>query len=358
MIGIYKITNKVNGKCYIGQSIHIKKRFQEHIKSKFNTPLCKAFKKYGIDNFTFEVIEECEEKKLNEREIYYIKFFHSCVDEYGYNLTYGGDGNIAGVSEITKNKLSECRKGKKNPMFGRKLSKKSLAKRSIAYKNTLKNMPEEQRQQWFKNIGIAQKGKIISNEQRQKISKSLKEFYKNHPEKRQEISEKGKGKKRNKKFCEKLKKIKVKQMRSWCKRLMQYDLQGNYIATYDSLREAEEKTGVIRTSISKCCIGKMYTAGGYKWGYDEEFNNKYRKPAFKAITPKKPLKGYAKHQPKQWKKIYQYDRDWNYIKTFDSLTQAANEYGLKSVLSKVCLGERPTAYGYRWSYDLIKNKMI
>ena len=145
-------------------------------------------------------------------------------------------------------------------------------------------------------------------------------------------------------------------MQSYCKRVMQYDLQGNYITFYDSLGEAEEKTGIIRTSISRCCIGKMYTAGGFKWKYDEEFNNKYRKPAFRPITPKKPLKGYTKHQPKQWKKVYQYDKEWNYIKTFNSLTEAANEYGIKSVISKVCLGKRPTAYGYRWSYILINDK--
>lgn len=359
MIGIYKITNKINGKCYVGQSIHIKKRFQEHIKSKFDTPLCKAFKKYGIENFDFEIIEECKKQELNEKEIYYIKIFHSCVDEHGYNLTYGGDGNMAGVSDITKNKLSECRKGENNPMFGRSLSKESLAQRSIIYKNTLKNMTEEQRQQWFNHISMSQKGKIISDKQRQKISKSLKEFYKNHPEKRQEIGEKSKGRKHSKEFCEKMRKIKTEQMKDWRKRLMQYDLQGNYIATYDGLSEAEEKTGVIRSSISKCCIGKMHTAGGYKWKYDEEFNNKYRKLSFRPITPKKPLKGYAKHQPKQWKKVYQYDKDWNYIKTFDSLTQAADEYGIKSVISKVCLGKRPSAYGYRWSYDFIeKNDII
>ena len=62
MIGIYKITNKINGHSYIGQSIHIEERFREH-KSKYNwnreknKPLYQAFQKYGLDNFSFEIIE-------------------------------------------------------------------------------------------------------------------------------------------------------------------------------------------------------------------------------------------------------------------------------------------------------------
>lgn len=356
MIGIYKITNKINNKCYIGQSIHIEKRFKEHIKSNFDTPLCKAFKKYGVDNFIFEVVEECVAEQLNDKEIYYIQHFKSSTEEWGYNLTFGGNNNIGGFSKQTREKISKSRIGEKNPMYGKPLSKESLAKRSITYKKTLQNMSEEKKKQWSESNRKGHLGIRNTEEQKKKISNSLKEFYKNHPEKRQEISKKGKGIKRSEKFCEQLKIRMKKEMQSYCKRVMQYDLQGNYITFYDSLSEAEEKTGIIRTSISKCCIGKMYTAGGFKWKYDEEFNNKYRKPAFRPTTPKKPLKGYAKEQPKQWKKVYQYDKEWNFIKEFPSLTHAAKEYGIKSVISKVCLGKRPTAYGFRWSYILINDK--
>lgn len=63
MIGIYKITNKINHKCYIGQSNHIEKRLRDHKTYEWKRhpeyPLYKAFIKYGIENFTFEVIEEC-----------------------------------------------------------------------------------------------------------------------------------------------------------------------------------------------------------------------------------------------------------------------------------------------------------
>lgn len=65
MIGIYKITNNINGKVYIGQSIDINKRWKEHkyrsqIPNKeYDKYLYRAFRKYGLENFTFEILEEC-----------------------------------------------------------------------------------------------------------------------------------------------------------------------------------------------------------------------------------------------------------------------------------------------------------
>lgn len=90
---IYKITNDINNKVYIGKTeFNIQKRFQEHIKdskSKYeNRPLYKAMHKYGAEHFFIEEIEECD--NLEEREIYWIKYYNSF--ENGYNATLGGDG--------------------------------------------------------------------------------------------------------------------------------------------------------------------------------------------------------------------------------------------------------------------------
>lgn len=92
MIGIYKITNKINGKSYIGQSNNIKRRWMEHKKYRYakDKALYKAFEKYGLENFTFDIIEECSLKELDNREIYYIEKFNSYKD--GYNETLGGQG--------------------------------------------------------------------------------------------------------------------------------------------------------------------------------------------------------------------------------------------------------------------------
>ena len=103
MIGIYKITNKINGKCYIGQSINIEERLNSHKKRAFNQnhidynmTIYKVIRKYGIESFTFEAIEECDKKDLDNREVYWINFFNSYYN--GYNCTFGGRGNNSGIN--------------------------------------------------------------------------------------------------------------------------------------------------------------------------------------------------------------------------------------------------------------------
>lgn len=92
---IYKITNRVNGKVYIGQTrFTVEHKFKQHYKN-YNIehrqrPLYHAFAKYGIDNFSVETIEECSIEKLNEREIYWIAYYDSF--NKGYNATLGGSG--------------------------------------------------------------------------------------------------------------------------------------------------------------------------------------------------------------------------------------------------------------------------
>jgi hypothetical protein len=91
--GIYKITAKHNGKIYIGQSIDIYTRWRSHWKeSKYgsSTPLHNAMRKYGKEGFSFKIIEKCTPENINEREIYWIKFYDS--HKNGFNLTIGGEG--------------------------------------------------------------------------------------------------------------------------------------------------------------------------------------------------------------------------------------------------------------------------
>ena len=90
MIGIYKITNNLNGHCYIGQSIDIKTRWNHHRNypvHNSNYPLYKAFAKYGIENFTFELVEPVPKDQLSEREKFYINFYQT--KEVGLNERNG-----------------------------------------------------------------------------------------------------------------------------------------------------------------------------------------------------------------------------------------------------------------------------
>ena len=82
MIGIYKITNKLNGDAYIGQSVEIENRLEDHKKPynwnrEENKRLYQAFIQFGLNNFTFEIIEECKITELNKKEKYWISFYNT-----------------------------------------------------------------------------------------------------------------------------------------------------------------------------------------------------------------------------------------------------------------------------------------
>ena len=100
MQGIYKITNIINGNAYIGKSINIENRFKEHKRralfadasKEFDKVLYKAIRKYGIENFKFEVLEIVDDVDLlDSREIFWISYYNTY--KCGYNQTIGGDGN-------------------------------------------------------------------------------------------------------------------------------------------------------------------------------------------------------------------------------------------------------------------------
>lgn len=93
--GIYKITNKKDGRCYIGQSTDIGNRWTEHFKAAIGGTLTFQTNKFyqamateGPESFTYEILEMCDRDKLNERERYWIEFYNS--KELGYNTTIGG----------------------------------------------------------------------------------------------------------------------------------------------------------------------------------------------------------------------------------------------------------------------------
>ena len=88
--GIYRITNTADTRCYVGQAVDIGDRWKQHIKRALNAEprtqnkLYPAMYENGIQNFTFEIIEECDQSKLNEREDYWQDFYHA--KEYGYSI--------------------------------------------------------------------------------------------------------------------------------------------------------------------------------------------------------------------------------------------------------------------------------
>lgn len=123
---IYKITNKINNKIYIGQVYNktIYDRFARHIKEASETHpiiLDRAIYKYGSENFIIEQIDEATSlPELNEKEIYWIKYYNSTNKNIGYNLTPGGNGGNTYLNKTEdelkqiKEKISNANKGKNN----------------------------------------------------------------------------------------------------------------------------------------------------------------------------------------------------------------------------------------------------
>ena len=288
MIGIYKITNKINGNSYIGQSINVEKRLLYHKKYRNelikNKVLYKAIEKYGIENFDFEILEECKKEELNEREKYYIEKYNTYYK--GYNMTRGGDGKSGcGFSEKTIEKM-----------------RKSL----IEYH---KKNPETKET----------KGKRI---------KSLKEYYKNHPEAAQKIAERNKNRSKES-FLYAVKKAAMANQ----KKVYQYDIKGNFVKEYNSIISACKEAKCSATAITQVCHGKNHTAAGFIWSYE------YKGERIQAIIPRV-------------KTVLQFDLEGNFIKQYRSTRQAERETGIiHNYISECCRGKRLKAGGFKWAYQ-------
>lgn len=222
--GIYKITNKINGLSYIGQSTQIEKRWKEHIWGKGNQPLHKDLKQYGISNFIFEILELCQQDELLSKEKKWIKYYGTFQN--GYNLNDGGDNHEYAIN-ITKKKIF-CYD--LNGNFIQSYESLSQAERDTKIPNS--------------NISRAAK----NNSRAGKFQWRYSYEPKINPYKRQ------------------YKQQKQKQGKA----VEQYDQNMNYIATYVSALEAERKTGVDASGIGMVCNGQRKTAGKYIWRFKKE----------------------------------------------------------------------------------------
>lgn len=129
MMVIYKITNKINDKIYIGQTNNFKRRIKQHTKEKFSriSLIKRAVEKYGKENFEVIILFKHENKDLiNFAEEFFIRYFNSTQREFGYNIKLGGDNYTQ--SEETKRKIGEAQKGEKNHMYQKRGSLNKTSK--------------------------------------------------------------------------------------------------------------------------------------------------------------------------------------------------------------------------------------
>ena len=255
---IYMIKNKIDAKCYIGQTIEkdVNTRWNKHKRS-LNSDGCRAlyntFRKYGIENFDFKIICISFDEALDDLEVFYISKFNSIAPN-GYNLEGGGNKNKIFHPETCK-KISIALKGKKhseerklknsNAQKGKKHSDEARQKMSETRKGKKRNLTDEQRQEWSNRL----KGHKVSEETRQKVAEANKKRVWTD-EARQKMSEKSKGR------------ISVNR-----KKVGKYTLDGVLIETYDSIKEGSDKTSTPLWYISNCCNNKRKIYNEYNWKF-------------------------------------------------------------------------------------------
>lgn len=289
---IYKIENKINKKIYIGQTIKTFNErysfsgvgvervfgylsFREMVENKYNKKLyrnnhlLKALLKYGIENFTLEIIDVAETKEeLNEKEIKWIKFYNS--KEKGYNKNFGGNKNNGWKpNEETRKLWSDLRKGvhskEKNPNYNKKHSDEIKIKMSQNRKGKLKGKENP-------------KAKAIINLDTFEIFETI------------------------------------------TMACIKYGFNSSTISNVLTRREIGNH-------------GIRKTAGGFRWMYLEEYNEKG--DIIKDITNK------------HFKKVINITTG----KIFNTIKEASKYYELDdSSIAKVCKGKQKTCGGYKWSY--------
>lgn len=300
--GIYEIKNKTNGKIYIGLSESIYDRWRSHRNMlnrncHFNIFLQRAWNKYGEENFEFNIVEKCLKKELSNKEISYIKMHKSNNDKYGYNLSSGGDKPKINKTSLLKKSFKYSKRVlqfTQEGLFIKEYQNARIAAKeygvnfSLIYQccnNKIKTA-----------CGYIWEYKENCNEDILKnkadISKNYERVYKNNPICQFDI---------NGNFIKEWNscldigrhyKISEENIRSCCNKVygrktyigyiwmysseynknginlddykhssngkvvLQYDLNNNFIAEYQTAREAEKKTGIGYKMISRVCKGK------------------------------------------------------------------------------------------------------
>jgi len=218
-IGIYKWTSPT-GRIYVGQSRDLKQRKEWYlgggVERSTMPKLKRSFKKHGIENHIFEIIEYCSVEQLNEKEIYWGMYYD--VLKTGLNCKLGEQNCI--FSENTKNKMSKAKKGKSLTKQHQKNKEKSLQKywdclkieREAMKQNKPKYIPTKEHR---KNLSKAKKGKQIHTEE---SKQKIREYGKNRDlTKMWEIASEARS-----------------------KPILQYDSQNNFIKEWKSASDAEE----------------------------------------------------------------------------------------------------------------------
>lgn len=261
---VYKATNNLNGKVYIGQTVRdLNIRINRHLqdaKYENKTIFHRAINKYGKENFDWFIVDYAyNQDELNKKEIYWIEYCNSFIKNpncNGYNMTIGGYGAS----------------GENHPSYNKEVSK----------------------------------------EVRQKISETLKDKYTGKDS-------------------------------ILSKPVIQLSLDGEFVNQYESMTEAVKKVG---NHIGDACNGRIHSAIGHIWIYEEDYNE---------INVKKKVESYKNGKiAHNRRKVIQLDMDENFIFKHDSFKNAiesVTSHSNSGNIHKCCKGIIKSAYGYKWMYE-------
>lgn len=293
---IYITTNHINGKQYIGQKKYdTQNKWKNYLGS--GIILSKAIDKYGKENFSKEIIEECKSKEqLDTREKYWIAYYDAVDSDEFYNISSGGDGGntIVGYSEeqLIQYKEYKSKLHQKTALKGEDAGASKLTEKQVI------EIIERLKTNDF-NLDIANDYGVsqgtIDDIRCHKTWKHLTGniVFDNISSRRRPRS---------------------------TKPVIQYSEDGTYIATYKSARDVQRELGIGYKIISAVCNGKKRTAHGYIWRFEGDSFNKYN-------TENSHLT-----------KVDQYDKNGVLIKTWNSIKEAESAIGthLNSVLNGTC----------------------
>lgn len=289
---IYKATNKINGKSYIGQTIDFEHRKHVHIHRRDgycdpNSIFHRALDKYGEENFEWEILAEIPGKDFAnafEREM--IRKYNTYKPN-GYNLTKGGDGgsmwNAIPVVRLTL-----------DGEFVERYDSASEASKDGFYQGHVLQCCRDPRSQT--------KGYIFMYEDEYKR----------------------KGGRRKEEWP----------VPNFAKEIIQCDMDGNFIKKYRKIADAERETGISHTRIVGCAKGRDKSANGYIFVYPEDF----------------PIKDLESHRKKvKGRKVFKVDpTSGEILGQYDRMSDAAKELGGSHKMIHKVVDTNRTAYGFKW----------
>lgn len=314
--GIYMIENILNNKKYIGQSINISQRWKRHIyelnnNTHHNIKLQNSWNKYGSDSFSFNILEECDPELLDEKEQFYISLYDT--HNNGYNLDIGGQG-CKGYShtaeEILKMRMIQ------NPKSVIQLDK------SLNIVNVWISASQAS-----KELCMSRRG-IVNCCERNNHQKTINGYYWIYKDDYDNdcvdwdyylnINE------------------------SIPKKILQFDLDMNFINYFDSICCASKCLSISTGEISEVCNKNRKSSHGFIF----RFEDCYTEDDYLFDCANK-----IKRHNTDKRSVIQKDIDYNIIKKFSSLTEASKETGFPSCGIQACCSKRQkTSHGYIWEY--------